>query len=212
MLTIHHLNQSRSERIVWLAEELGLDYTLVQHQRDPQTYRAPASLWAVSPVGKAPAIEHDGQTLFESGAIVDYVMAHWSQGRLQPAAGTPEAVRYLQWMHSAESTLATPVVLLLMAQLTGDDNPRLRAFAEGDLRLLLGHVEQLLGPRGYMAGAEFTAVDIMVGYTLWMLDGSAVNFIPGHPAIVAEYPNIVAYLKRLRERPAYRRAAARLSP
>lgn len=211
MLTIHHLHQSRSERTVWLAEELGLDYVLVKHQRDPVTLRAPASLWAISPLGKAPVIEDAGQVIFESGAIAEYLLERYGQGRLRPASNTPEWVRYQQWMHSAESTLAMPAMLNLMTSKMQLTSPVMEGFVEQEYRTQFAYLEQSLASEGYVAGSAFTAADTMVAYLLWILDGSALKKIGIAPASpLNDYPNILRYLERVRNRPAHLRALEKM--
>lgn len=211
MLKIHHLNQSRSERIVWLAEELGLDYELVRHQRDSQTLRSPPSLCAVSPLGKAPIIEDDGVAVCESGAIVEYLIDRHGKGALRPARDTPEYLRYMHWMHCAESTLAAPVVVDIITTMTQAKSPLVDGFIQGEYDTLFKYLSATVGENGYVAGAEFTAADTMVAYMLWIIDGSALKKLGLAPkSPIADYPNVVNYLARLRTRPAYRRAAERI--
>lgn len=211
MLKIHHLNQSRSERTVWLAEELGLDYELVRHQRDPQTFRSPPSLCSVSPLGKSPVIEDDGTTVCESGAIVEYLIDRHDKGALRPARGTPEYLRYTHWMHCAESTLAAPVVVDIITAMTQAKSPLVDGFIQGEYDTLFKYLDTALGENGYVAGVEFTAADTMVAYLLWIIDGSALKKLGLAPkSTIADHPNIVNYLARLRARPAYRRAMERI--
>ena len=115
MLTVHHLNNSRSQRVLWLLEELELPYEIVHYQRDPQTMLAPASLRAVHPLGKSPVVTtDDGLTLAESGAIVETLIERFGNGRLAPAPGTPDAVRYRYWLHFAEGSAMSPLLLKLV--------------------------------------------------------------------------------------------------
>jgi glutathione S-transferase len=210
MLKIHHLSQSRSERIVWLAEELGLDYELVKHQRDPQ-FRSPPSLRAVCPLGKSPVIEDDGNTIFESGAVIEYLLDHYGKGRLRPAAGTPELLRFQHWMHCAESTLATPVMVDMIAGMAGAKNEAVNGFVQSEYKTMFSYLNQQLGAGGYVAGAQFTAADPMVAYPLWLIDGTILKALGfAQPSLLADYPNIVGYLARLQQRPAHLRALARM--
>ncbi len=124
MITVHHLNHSRSQRIVWLLEELGLAYDIRRYERDPKTMRAPASLRAVHPLGKSPVITDGDLTLAESGAIIDYLIERYGVGRLAPAAGTPARLRYTYWLHYAEGSAMSP--LLLSWCLTGSRLRRCR--------------------------------------------------------------------------------------
>jgi glutathione S-transferase len=115
MLTVHHLNNSRSQRVLWLLEELGVPYEIKRYERDPKTMLAPPELRAVHPLGKSPVITDDGQTLAESGAIIEYLVDKYGQGRFAPAAGTPERQRYTYWMHYAEGSAMPPLLLKLVA-------------------------------------------------------------------------------------------------
>jgi glutathione S-transferase len=212
MLKIHHLNQSRSERVVWLAEELGIDYELVKHQRDPQTFRSPPSLHALGPLGKAPVIEDNGKTIFESGAVIEYLVDHYGQGRLRPAAGTPEFLRYQYWMHCAESTLATPVAVDFITRIMGQvKNATIDGFVQGEYKAILSYLNEQLGAGGYVAGPQFTAADPMVAYPLWLIDGTILKESGfAQPSLLADYPNIVGYLARLKQRPAHLRALVKM--
>ena len=211
VLKIHHLNQSRSERIVWLAEELGLDYELVKHKRDPQTFRSPPSLHAVGPLGKAPVIEDNGNTIFESGAVIEYLVDHYGQGRLRPAAGTPEMLRYQHWMHCAESTLATPVMMDFVTGMAQAKNAMVDGFVQGEYKAIFSYLNEQLGAGGYVAGPQFTAADPMVAYPLWLIDGTILKESGfAQPALLADYPNIVGYLARLQQRPAHLRALVKM--
>ncbi|MGQ0699099.1 MAG: glutathione S-transferase family protein [Panacagrimonas sp.] len=204
MLKIHHLVLSRSDRIVWLAEELGVPYELVRHIRRPENFRAPDSLWAVHPMGKAPVIEDDGQTIFESGAIVEYMIDRYGKGRLKPAAGTPEYMAYLHWMHAAESTLMVPVLMDVLLLLTQSDAPAMRGFCEGEYATVFKFLDDTLARTPFVAGSELTGADIMVAYSLQLGDGTAIPIMKG--AAPTHLPNIAAYLARISARPAYRKA------
>lgn len=210
MLTIHHLGLSRSDRIIWLAEELALDYQLVRHERDPETFRSPPSLWKISPMGKAPVIEDRGRIIPESGAIVEYLLDSYGRGRLRPPPDSEDYVDYLHWLHAAESTLMTPVLMNMIAGLSGVENPAYSSFVKGEFATVLGYMEKALADRDYIAGA-FSAADIMVAFPLMMLDSP---LIPG-PAggdVLGPYANIQAYLLRLRDRPKWLKAEAIFRP
>lgn len=211
MLTIHHLENSRSERIVWLAEELGIPYTLVRHARDPQTMRSPASLWAVSPLGKAPVIEEDGATIFESGAVIEYLLHRHGGGRLQPQPGSAAWIDYLHWMHAAESTLMTPILFNLLTSMMQANSPLLGGFIGGELETLFRHLDGLLAGRDYIAGTEFSAADIMAGYTLLLAQKIPLPNADATTSI-GNYAAIDRYLERLQARPAYRRAMQVCAP
>ena len=205
MLKIHHLVLSRSERIVWLAEELGIPYTLVRHLRDPQTFRAPDSLRAVTPLAKAPVIEDGGVVVEESSVICDYLLDRHGNGRLRPAAGSAARLKYDYWMACAESTLMYPVLIDLLSVLTQSDAPGLQAFALGEYQTMLGHVERSLGDGEFLVDNTFSAADVMVYYTLALGAGTAIPF-PTH-APLADFPKIRAYMARIEQRPAWQRTA-----
>jgi glutathione S-transferase len=205
VLKIHHLVLSRSERIVWLAEEMGLRYELVRHLRDPQTFRAPPSLRAVTPLAKAPVIEDDGIVVEESSVICDYLLDRHGDHGLRPAPGSAARRAYNYWMASAESTLMYPVLIDLLSVLTQSDAPGLQAFAMGEYDTMLAHVERTLAGGDYLVDNRFSAADVMVYYTLAMAAGTAIPF-PTH-APLDRYPQVRAYLARLEQRPAWQRTA-----
>lgn len=207
MLRIHHLVLSRSDRIVWLAEELGVPYELVKHHRDGTTFRAPPSLWAVSPMGKAPAIEDDGHTICESGAVIEYMLDKYGNGRLRPKPGTDEFFAYREWLHAAESTLMVPILTDLLCTLTQSNAPALKAFYDGEYETLFKYLDSTLAKKPYVAGQELTGADINVAYSLQLADGSAIPVMKAG-APVQRFPNILAYLERVSARPAFLRAKA----
>ncbi|WP_428382814.1 glutathione S-transferase family protein [Nevskia ramosa] len=204
MLKIHHLVASRSDRIVWLAEELEIPYELVRHLRNPQTFRAPDSLRAITPLAKAPVIEDQGVVVSESSVICDYLIDQYGQGRLRPSAGTPARLDYAYWMASSESTLMYPVLIDVLSTMTQSDAAGLLGFAMGEYTTMFGHVERTLGKHAYIAGDSFTAADVMVYYTLAMAAGTALP-IPSR-APMADYPLLGDYLARLEARPAWQKA------
>lgn len=202
MITIHHLNMSRSERIVWLAEELGLRYELINHQRDPQTFRAPPSLWAVSPFGKAPIIQDDGKTIYESGAIVEYLLERHGHGKLKPKPDSDEYIGYLHWMHAAEATLMMPIMMDLLGKMLQVDVPAYKMFRDGEYKTTLLFLDTTLAKSPYVAGQNFTGADVMVTYDLHLANGTSFPALKS-TAPLDDYPNIVAYLRRVEARPAY---------
>lgn len=205
MLKIHHLVLSRSDRIVWLAEELELKYELVRHVRNAENFRSPDSLWEVAPMGKAPAIQDGDITLGESGAIIEYMLDTYGQGRLRPTLGTAEYRAYQQWMHAAESTLMVPVLLEVLCTLTQTDAPGLKGFYDGEYQTVFTYLNQVLEKSSYVAGKEFTGADIMVTYSLHLANGKAIPIMAGHPPL-DKCPAILAYLQRIEARPAFKRA------
>jgi glutathione S-transferase len=202
MLKIHHLNMSRSERIVWLVEELGLPYELIHHQRDPQTFRSPPSLKEVSPLGKSPVIQDGDCTIFESGAVVEYLIERHGGGRLRPATQAAEYPAYLHWLHASEATLMVPILFDLFGKMLPVESEAYNAFVAGEFEATLRYLDATLSRQPYVAGGEFTAADIMVAYDLHLANGTSAPFykttIP-----IETYQNIAAYLKRIEARPAY---------
>ena len=206
MLTVHHLGKSQSERIVWLCEELAVPYTLKHYDRDPQTILAPPELRALHPIGAAPVIEDDGLILAESAAIVEYVLAKYGQGRLAPGVDDLAFAPYLYWFHFANGNLQPNMgrnMVLRRLNLPAD-NPVLLAMRER-LDRALGFVEARLGEAEHFAGAQFTAADIMMVFSLTTMR----VFLPFS---LAPYPNILAYLQRIGAREAYQRAMRKGDP
>lgn len=204
MLTIHHLNMSRSERIVWLAEELGLEYTLVHHRRNEATFRAPPSLWAVSPLGKAPVIVDDQYTVYESGAVVEYLIERHGAGRLKPRPDDDAFPKYLHWMHAAESTLMTPILLDLLGNMLQVNSPVYQGFVDSEYQITLRHLDATLARHDFVAGDDFTGADIMVAYDLHLANGTSSPLFKTSAPLQA-YSHITAYLQRIESRPAYQR-------
>ena len=147
MIVVHHLNDSRSQRILWLLEELGQPYEIKQYQRDATTRLAPPELKAVHPLGKAPVMTDGGLTLAESGAVVDYLIRHHGQGRLQPASGSPDYEPYLQWLHYAEGSAMLPLMLRLYVGRLGAAGAPLAPRIASELENHLGYVDRSLQGR-----------------------------------------------------------------
>ncbi len=206
MLTVHHLGKSQSERIVWLCEELGLPYELKVYDRDKVTRLAPPDYKALHPLGAAPVIDDNGLVLAESGAIVEYLTARYGKGRLVLAPDHPDYGQFVYWLHFANGTLqpATGRNMILGRLNLPDDNAVLRAM-KGRLDLALGLVEARLGEADYLAGRDLTTADIMIVFTLTTMR----LFLPFD---LKPYPNIRAYLARVGQRDAYRRAMNKGDP
>ena len=203
MLKVHHLILSRSERIVWFVEELGVPYELVKHTRNAETFRSPDSLWKVSPMGKAPVIHDDGVVVAESGAIVEYLCDRYDgQNRLRPAKGTKEYLAYQHWLHAAESTLMVPVLTDLLCILTQTESPALKGFIDGEYATTLEYLNDTLAEGPFVAGKQFTGADVMVGYTLHLANGTSIPTMKTS-APIGDHPHVVEYLKRLEARPAF---------
>ena len=200
MLTIHHLGKSQSERILWLCEELAIPYAMKRHERDAVTRLSPAALRAMTPMGTAPVITDGELVIGESGAIMEYILGKYGAGRLALAPTHPDYAQYLFWFHFANATLQ-PLMGRNMALLrlnVSADNP----FGIGTrerLERALGAVEARLGQAPYLAGAEFSAADIMIVFTLTTMR----IFMP---LDLAPYRNILDYLQRMGAREAYQRA------
>ncbi|RKE37541.1 glutathione S-transferase [Paraburkholderia sp. BL23I1N1] len=215
MLIVHHLNNSRSQRVLWLLEELGVPYEIKRYERDPKTMLAPPELRAVHPLGKSPVITDDGQTLAESGAIIEYLVGKYGQGRFAPAAGTPEHLRYTYWMHYAEGSAMPPLLLKLIALRIASApmpffaKPIARkiaftlqsSFIDPQLKLHLGYINKELGATGWFVGNDFTAADVQMSFPL--------EAATARGGMEGQIPAVVDFLKRIHARPAYQRALER---
>src|SRR5882672_10394725 len=206
MLTVHHLGVSQSERIVWLCEELGIDYQLKRYDRRADNRLAPPDYKALHPLGAAPVITDGDLVLAESGAVVEYLIHTDGGGRLAVAAGRPGYADYLYWFHFANGTLQPAMVrvMLLRRAEVPEGNP-VRAATEDRLALALRALAARLGASDYLAGPELTAADIMTVFSL----STMRNFLSFD---LGPYPALGAYLKRIGTRPGYRRAMAKADP
>jgi glutathione S-transferase len=218
MITVHHLNNSRSQRVLWLLEELGLEYELKRYERDPKTMQAPASLRAVHPLGKSPVIAEAGVTVAESGAIMEYIVGRHGKGRLIPPPDTPERLRYTYWLHYAEGSAMPPLLLsLVFARLPHEPmpffvRPVVRAIAEKTRRIFIepqlalhrNFMEAELGKSTWFAGEAFTAADIQMSFP--------VEAAAARGGLDASRPKLWAYLQRIHLRPAYQRALQKGGP
>ena len=198
MIRVHHLDHSRSFRILWLLEELGLPYELVEHRRDPTTRLSPPSLEALHPLGKAPLIEDGGRALHESGAIIDYVIRRHGGGLLAPPPDAPAYDDYQVWLHYGEGSAMLPVMIDLYARTRGADSPALRARVDDELARHGGYLEASLTGRDFLVGDTLTGADIQLAFV-----GELLARPPDR------YPAILRWLSGLRRRPAYERALAR---
>ena len=214
MIVVHHLNNSRSQRILWLLEELGLDYEIKRYERDRKTMLAPPELKAVHPLGKSPVITDGDLVVAESGAIVEYLTAR-EAGRLVPAAGTPARLRYTHFLHFAEGSMMSPLLMKLVFDKIESSpmpffvKPIARGIAQKvkgsfvlpQIALQLGYLETELGKHAWFAGDEFSAADIQLSFPL--------EAAASRGGLDAKYPNLTAFLARIHARPAYRRALER---
>ncbi|NPT56874.1 glutathione S-transferase [Paraburkholderia elongata] len=215
MLIVHHLNNSRSQRVLWLLEELGVPYEIKHYERDPKTMLAPPELRAVHPLGKSPVITDDGQTIAESGAIIEYLVDKYGQGRFAPAAGTPERLRHTYWMHYAEGSAMPPLLLKLIARRIANApmpffaKPIARkiastlqsSFIDPQLKLHLGYINSELSATGWFVGNDFTAADVQMSFPL--------EAATARGGMEGQIPAVVDFLKRIHARPAYQRALER---
>ena len=216
MLTVHHLNNSRSQRVLWLLEELGVPHEIAFYQREANM-RAPKQLRAIHPLGKSPVITDNGNTVAESGAIIEYVVEPYGNGRLTPPAGTPERLRYTYWLHYAEGSAMPPLLQKLLFSLLPSRSPLLmrpvmRAVSKQILANLVDpqlkqHMdfwEGELGKSKWFAGDEFTAADIQMSFPLEAAAARA-NLRDNHP-------RAAAFVDTIHARPAYQRALERGGP
>jgi glutathione S-transferase len=203
MIVVHHLNDSRSQRILWLLEELGLPYGIERYQRDAKTRLAPAELKAVSPLGKSPVITDDGATVIESGAIIEYIIRRHGGGRLRPDPSTADYDAYAQWLHYAEGSAMLPLMLRLYVSRLGEAGAPLAPRIEGELANHLGHVDAALRGRDFLVGDALTGADIQMSF---------VGELAGTLGVRAGYPAMEAWLGRLHARPAYQAALERGGP
>ena len=206
MLTVHHLGKSQSERIVWLCEELAVPYALTHHTRDAVTNLSPPELRALHPLGAAPVIIDGDLVLAESGAIVEYIIGKYGGGRLVLGPTHPDFAQYLYWFHFANSNLQ-PVMgrNMVLGRLNLPPETPMLVSTQGRLTLVLKLLEERLGKVDYLAGAEFTAADIMAMFSL-----TTMRYF--NPVDLAGYPRILAYLKRISQREAYQRAMRKGDP
>ena len=200
MIEIHHLNSSRSRRITWLLEELGVPYEVVSYQRDPVTNLAPPELEAIHPLGKAPVLRDGKQVVIESGAIVDYLLRHYGAGRFVPPADSPEYERYVQLLHYAEGSAMLPLLLKLYVGRLGEAGAPLQPRIQSEIRRHLGWLDAELEGREWFVGTGLTGADVQLSFVAQI----AVRF-EGRDA----FPNLTRFAERVEARPAYQRAVAR---
>ncbi|WP_293903475.1 glutathione S-transferase [Phenylobacterium sp.] len=203
MLVVHHLNDSRSQRILWMLEELGAPYEIKHYARDATTRLAPPELRAVNQLGKSPVITDGDLTVIESGAIIDYIQRKYGAGRLAPATGTDAYEAYNQWMHYAEGSAMLPLMLALYVGRLGEAGAPLQPRIESETANHLGYVEASLAGRDWLVGSDLTAADVQMSF---------VGEIAASTGRGAQYPNIKAWVDRFQARPAYKRALERGGP
>jgi len=218
MITVHHLENSRSQRVLWLLEELGVDYDVKRYERDKETSLAPPALKALHPLGKAPVIDDDGLVVAETGAIAEYLVDKYGRGALIPPPGSPARLRYTFWLHFAEGSAMPQLLLKLFfsrikeAKMPFFAKPIARNIAdrildgyiEPNLKSQMDYMEAELGKAEWFAGDEFSAADVMMSFPL---EGAAARAGLGD-----QYPRLTAFLARIHARPAYKRALDRGGP
>jgi glutathione S-transferase len=214
MITVHHLNNSRSQRILWLLEELGLEYDIKRYERDPKTMLAPEALRKVHPLGKSPVITDGELTVAESGAIVEYLVDRYGNGRLAPEPHTPERLRYTYWLHYAEGSAMPPLLLNLVFKEVVNKSPFFvrrvaraistqtrESFIQPQIDLHLDYMEAALEKNTWFVADEITAADIQMSFPLEEAAARA--------GLDDSRPNLTAFLKRIHDRPAYQQALQR---
>jgi glutathione S-transferase len=218
MITVHHLENSRSQRVLWLLEELALPYEVKRYERDRKTNLAPPELMKVHPLGKSPVIDDAGRVFAETGVIMEYVLETYGSGRLAPARTAPDFWRYRYWMHAAEGSYMPPLVMSLIfgrietAPMPFFAKPIARGivkqvrggYIDGTLKALFDHLDAELSRSQWLAGPEFSAADIMMSF-------------PAEAALARldrakSLRNLAAYVKKMHARPAYARALAKGGP
>lgn len=216
MITVHHLNNSRSQRVLWLLEELGVDYEIKHYRRDAKTMLAPPELRAIHPLGKSPVITDGDHTIAETGAIVEYLIERYGEGRFVPPAGSDDRLKWTYWLHYAEGSAMPPLLMKLVFTALparapalvkpiakSISNAALARMVEPQLKAHSEYWDKALAATGWFAGAEFSAADIMMSFPL----EAAVQ-----RAGAGSKPNVKAFLERIHARPAYRKALERGGP
>lgn len=215
MIVVHHLNNSRSQRILWLLEELDLPYEVKRYERDARTMRAPRALYDVHPLGKSPVVTDDAITVAESGAIIEYLVGKYGNGRLVPKPDTPERLRYTYWLHYAEGSVMPPLLMKLVFSRV-DKGPMpffarpiargiakgaLSGFIDPEIGKHLAYMESELAKSEWFAGADFTAADVQMSFPL---EAAAAR-----GGLDRKYHGLTSFLGRIHARPAYKRALDR---
>ena len=217
MIVVHHLENSRSQRILWLLEELGEPYEIKLYKRDPKTMRAPSELRAIHPLGKSPVVTDGDRTVAESGAIVEYLVVTYGNGRFEPPAGSADRLRYRYFLHFAEGSMMPPLLMKLVFSRLPAGAPALvrpvaraiadkalKTFVQPQLDQILKFLEGELANRDWFAGDAMSAADIQMSFPL---EGAAAR-----GGLDGRYPRLTDFLARIHARPAYQRALERGGP
>lgn len=203
MITVHHLNNSRSHRVLWLLEELGLDYELVTHQRDATTNLAPPELLAVHPLGKSPVVVDDGVVIIESGAIIGHITRVHGQGKLAPAMDTPDYAKYIQLLHYAEGSVMLPLMLRMYTSRLGEGGAPLQDRINSESDNHVGYLNSLLDGQDYFLGNELSAADVQLSFAVEVANVQSA---------MENFANLKGFLERIKARPAYKAALERGGP
>ena len=203
MIVVHHLNESRSQRILWLLEELRLDYEIKKYERDAATRLAPPELKAIHPLGKSPVVTDNGRVIHESGAIIDYIIRWHGGGRLAPDASTSAYDQYQMWLHYAEGSAMLPLMLFMYVMRLGEAGAPLHPRIESEIANHLGYIDQSLSGKTFLLGEELSGADIQMSFIAEV--AKAFGKLPA-------YPNMAAWLERLHARPAWQKALEKGGP
>lgn len=203
MLVVYHLARSRSDRLIWLLEELGLDYRIEAFEREPGTQRAPAAMKAMHPMARAPMLRDGDRLMIESGAIFEYLLSRHADGGLVPKVEDADWPDYLQWLHFAEGSAMLPILLdhfQAMGLCGPPGEAPIAAVARSELDRLYAYLESVMEARPWLAGERFTAADVMMGWVIEMIEQRGE---------IGPYPALARYAEAIRTRPAHRRARVR---
>jgi glutathione S-transferase len=204
MIEVHHLNHSRSQRVLWLLEELAVPYRIVPYERDAKTMLAPPTLKTIHPLGKSPVIKDGEQVVAESGAIVEFLVDKYGSGKLVPPRASAAFEAYRYWLHYAEGSMMPPMLIKLYLGRIGETAKPLLERVEAQIQMHLDFADRALAAQPYIAGQEFTAADIQLSFP--------VEFAMGRGDLHDAQPHLRTWLKRLHQRPAYGKALERGGP
>lgn len=204
MITVHHLNNSHSHVVLWLLEELGLDYNIVKHQRDPKTFLSPDTLRAVHRIAKAPTIEDHGLAMVESTGIILYLLESYGGGKLRPKPNTAEAMQFYQWLTYIEGSARAPIAISFALRRAGTPDDNLKAFADESLKRQLTFLDESLAGQDTIVKSMFTAADIQLTFYEELVEGLLGGLDP--------YANLKAHVARMRARTGYKRAEEKGGP
>ncbi|EAS65515.1 glutathione S-transferase family protein [Photobacterium angustum] len=197
MIILHHLNQSRSKRIIWLLEELGVEYKIQPYCRDKVTFLAPPELKSVHPLGKSPVLEDNGMIITESGAITEYLIETYGNGKFMPERGTQAYIDYIQWLHFAESSAILPLLLKMFVTKDGSKMNFLGDYADMETQKVMQYFDQRLADKTYLVEERLTGADFMMSF---------ITEILGNYGVLAAFPNIQRYAEQLQTHQGYQTA------